>query len=406
MKIQSKSLGIIATATASVTVSLSFQSCHSFAFAPISSSSLPLHQKRTQEEGLFSSSSTQRSQSVMLNAHPLYIASMSRTKPNNIDNELSAQNPDPRSSLYQSSSPSSLSPSIMSEMHSILDDGHGHINKELATSIWTWENTNLQHHDDTSGNNNKYSDPFPLASKLKYSTRDGLRLIDAIARKMEQKQPQTQTDTKRYNDLVQEGVITLMKCMVIWDSTTHDDEEQFELFASKEIHKSMKRYFRETSDGVGVLKMNLDLLKKGVEELERANKKSRTTTKNRPSSSSSNQVLVSEPCDQIVKPLREAVLDENPTPDEIALSEMIRHDLGDFLERTLNKEELTVVEMRFGLGQREGLLSLEDIALNLAMSVSDVEEMELMALQKLRTGFSNDYISAYLDCDNTEEVSL
>lgn len=335
---------------------------------------------------------------------------MPRTKPNNIDNELSAQNPDPR--YYNTQSPSSSayyqSSSIMSEMHSILDDGHGHINKELATSIWTWENKNLQHHDDTSDDNNKHADPFPLASRLKYSTRDGLRLIDAIARKMEQKQPQTQTDTKRYNDLVQEGVITLMKCMVIWDSSTHNEDDNFELFASKEIHKAMKRFFLETSDGVGVLKMNIDLLKKGVEELERTKEESSTTstTKNRSSSSSSNQVLASEPCDQIVKPLREAVLDENPTPDEIALSEMIRHDIGDFLERTLNKEELNVVEMRFGLGQREGLLGLEDIALHLAMSVSDVEEMEQVALQKLRTAFSNDYLSAYLDCDNTEEVSL
>jgi RNA polymerase sigma factor (sigma-70 family) len=302
-----------------------------------------------------------------------------------IDDELSAQNPDPK---YYSSSSSSSS-SIISEMHSIVDDGHGHINKELATSIWTWENENLDPIE---------SDPFPFASKFNYSTRDGLRLVESIAREMEQIEG-TELE-ERHSDLIQEGVVALMKCMVIWKDENQEGES-FEAVATREIRKSMGKCLRETTDGVGVMKMNIDMLKRGLKDLEEEKKgKGKTDS----SKGVTNISTESEPCDQIVKPLSEALLDENPTPDEIALSEMIRNDIGDFLERTLNVEELKVIRMRFGLV--EVGTSLEAIALDLGKSVSDVQDIEHRALIKLRTCFSNDYIGAYLDDDYDEEVSL
>lgn len=275
-------------------------------------------------------------------------------------------------------------------MFSILEDGNGHINKELATSLWTWKNDNLQTID---------SDPFPFASILKYSTRDGLRLVDSIATEMEQIVDDNESIEHR-TDLVQEGVVALMKCMAAWDENQAAGEN-FETFATREISKSMRRLLRETSDGVGVLKVNLDLLREELEDLEK-NKGEKTKAKI--TKTSKVQAVQSQSCDQIVKPLREAVLDENPTPDEIALSDMIRSDFGAFLERTLNDEELKVIRLTFGL--EEFGTTLEAIALDLGKSMDDVKNIELGALDKLRTSFDNDYIAAYLDDDNTEEVSL
>jgi len=309
-----------------------------------------------------------------------YIASSSK-----IDNELS-------STTFTSSSSSSSSSTIMSEIHSILDDGHGHINKDLATSIWTWENENLQKHNDNV--------PFPLASKLKYSTRDGLRLVESIAKEMDEVDSIVEGDHlggERYNDLVQEGVVALMKCMVIWDNESGSHDDNFESFASREIRKSMRKYLVESSDGVGVMKMNLDLLRNGVTELQREKVRGRTDVA---------VTMEDKKISQIVQPLREAVLDENPTPDEIALSEMIRDDIVAFLERTLNSEELKVIGMRFGLEEAVVGTSIDDIALTLGKTVVNVQSIEETALKKLRTSFSNDYIGAYLDDDNTEEVSL
>ncbi len=362
----------------------------------------------------------------------------------NIDHELSSSSSSSSCVPNPMIPSSSTSSSILSEMHSILDDGLGHINKELATSIWTWENENLQQKSLDLDNDNTPS--FPLASKLKYSTRDGLRLIESIAREMEQVDSVCEGGgggggdattnggivvMERYNDLVQEGVVALMKCMVIWENNQEDSSsrdtkknkssksskvkiqpgEGFDSFASREIRKSMSKYLIQTSDGVGVMKMNLDLLRKGVEELEkgeggggRGAMKKNSKKKEIMQATMDVKVSSSEPLDQIVKSLTLAVLEENPTPDEIALSEMIRNDIVDFLQRTLDTVELTVIRMRFGL--EEVGTSLEDIALNLDKTVDDVKDIERNALSKLRTSFSNDYIGAYLDDDNTEEVSL
>jgi RNA polymerase sigma factor (sigma-70 family) len=420
MKLQTKSLAIAATTTPFFLSSL--KSSQAFTINPINHHHQSQHQIRGVNVNINTSTGNGRGK-------PLHIASLPRTNTqtstdNNsfqqvispIDDELSAQNPDPKyykppSSAFPSSTSAlpSASPeyssSIISEIHSILDDGNGHINKELATSIWTWENEHLQPVD---------SNPFPFASKLNYSTRDGLRLIESIAKEMEAHIVDGNLNIEqeeRFNDLVQEGVVSLMKCMVIWDADGNNDghNDDFESFATKEISKSMTKFLKQTNDGVGVMKMNLDLLKKSVQDLEKENKRGRgkrtTTATTAMSESSIKKTTSTSTLDEIVKPLlNEAVLDENPTPDEIALSEMIRNDIGDFLERTLNMEELKVIRMKFGL--EEVGISLEDIALDLGISMTDVQNIELEALSKLRTSFSNDYIGAYLDDDNTEEVSL
>ena len=71
--------------------------------------------------------------------------------------------------------------------HSILDDGRGHINGELATAIYEWE----------------LSSGFLAAGDGEYgggfSTRDGLRLVEGLAGEFHGGEP----GGKGYNDLVQ-----------------------------------------------------------------------------------------------------------------------------------------------------------------------------------------------------------
>lgn len=110
---------------------------------------------------------------------------------------------------------------------------------------------------------------------------------------------------------------------------------------------------------------------------------------------------------QLVQPLSEALDDANPTPIEIALSDMIRHDIDDFLVRQLSETELNVIRLRFGLEENISTeLSTEEIAGTLGVSFDTVLDLEKQALEKLRTSFEDDYVGAYLDDDHAEEVSV
>jgi RNA polymerase sigma factor (sigma-70 family) len=279
----------------------------------------------------------------------------------------------------------------IAELHSILDDGAGHINADLARSIWQWENSHFISNND--------DDPYP-AKRFKYSTRDGLRLVDEMARSI--------GDGRRYPDMVQEGVVALMRCTILWDEE-HSAKEigevevkaSFEKFARKSIEQAMTRVLSESRDNVGErLEVNLDLLKKrGVEQARRIRMGEGTDE--------SAAVGDPQPHNKIMQPLSQALEDANPTPDEIALSDMIRHDIGDFLERKLSNVELKIVRLRFGLEENIGSsLSTKEIAETLGLDISQVQEHEESALQHLRATFEDDYIGAYLDDDHANEVSL
>lgn len=267
----------------------------------------------------------------------------------------------------------------IAELHSILDDGNGHINSELATSIWSWENEHF---------NAKNNEPFP-AKRLKYSTRDGIRLIDSIA--------QTFDQSDRYADLAQEGVVALMKSTVLWDQRHQPEskyetyEDTFEEFATRKIKHAMQKALEESSDNVNQrAKANIDLMK------------TRTQSKKKESEDSDSPRPL-----QLVQPLSEALDDANPTPIEIALSDMIRHDIDDFLVRQLSETELNVIRLRFGLEENISTeLSTEEIAGTLGVSFDTVLDLEKQALEKLRTSFEDDYVGAYLDDDHAEEVSV
>ena len=57
----------------------------------------------------------------------------------------------------------------------------------------------------------------------------------------------------------------------------------------------------------------------------------------------SEHVNVVEPHDQIVGPFRNFVAEDNPTPEDIAPTDMIQHDICEFLDRILDEKELQVV---------------------------------------------------------------
>lgn len=303
-----------------------------------------------------------------------------------IDNELSS-----RSSRLSSSSDTDLD--IASELHSILDDGHGHINSDLARSIWQWENARFHSSSD---------DPYP-AKRLKYSTRDGLRLVDSIAKKVN-----SRGAGYRHSDLVQEGMVALMRCTVLWDEEQFRlskdskrgekgaaETESFEAFARKSIEKAMKKLLDETRDHIeDRMEVNLDLLKKrSVDQGRRLEKQSFTKD------------LYAQ--SQLIQPLNEALDDVNPTPDEIALSDMIRHDISDFLVRHLSDVELKVIRLKFGMEKNQGnSLTTQEIASSLGIDCDQVQQIEQTALAKLKASFEDDYIGAYIDDDHANEVSL
>lgn len=341
-----------------------------------------------------SSTSSTQHQPISLSDTFLKVASLdpqakpSNTRSSSIDDELS-----------------SLAFAINTKdegIHSILDDGEGHINSDLARSIWQWENTQLT---STSSQTGSVNDLYP-AKRLKYSTRDGLRLVEDIAQVLNDNGRGTK---ERFADLVQEGVVALMKCTVLWDEQQNQQDSSeaeilaFETFARGHIESAMKQAKNKLRDDVSSdlrIKLNLEMqeMQKKREQVDQ--------TKAANSKGMSNQsASTTTPHDRIIWPMREAINDENATPVELALSDMIRHDIGEFLERQLSETELKIIRLRFGLEENVQRETVE-IARALGLEISVALEMEREALRKLRISFEDDYIGAYLDDDHETEVSL
>lgn len=288
---------------------------------------------------------------------------------------------------------------IMEEMHSILSDGHGHLNSELARSIWDWENSQRIISQSQSSNNINDDEDIEMAAttsqerlfpaaQLKFSTRRGLRIVDSIALEI--------NHDDRYPDLIQEGVVALMSAMVEFDP--RDGEVRFEAYARGEIKNAMEKALAEGGGSTkGRSWLAQDVLSKPKSAI--------------PSEKIVRHMDAVDPHDQIIAPFRNFLAEDNPTPEDIALTDMIKHDIGDFLNRILDEKELKVVRMKFDLdgsasAASVGGMKLVDIANYLGVEFGEVKETESRALEKLRRSFSNDYMGAYLDNDHAEEVSL
>jgi len=270
---------------------------------------------------------------------------------------------------------------IEESVHSILNDKYGHPNAELARSIWDWGNSqrllqsSTDDHSDTLQNKR-----FP-AAQLKFSTRRGLRIVDKLAQELSQRD--------HYSDLVQEGVVALMSAMAEFDPK--EGELRFENYARKQIKDAMKTFLVDSSNAQRRFPSKVDSKPEAT-----------------PSSAEDKIVSISvEPHDLIVEPLGNFITNKNPTPEDIALVDMIQHDIRDFLDRTLEEKELKIVRLKFGLDPPfVGGMNSVEIANHSGLDVEVVEEMESTALEKLRLSFSDDYIGAYIDNDYTDEVSL
>jgi DNA-directed RNA polymerase sigma subunit (sigma70/sigma32) len=361
---------------------------------------------------------------------------------------------------------------------SILEDGYGHINAELAHTLWTWEQ---QHREDAN------------MTTLSFSTRQGLRLVDNIVKKVAestrgQKFLKANDDTT--TDLVQEGIMALMDALndyresqdqqqnVSNRTTMEDHNLHFESYARPYIEDRLWSILDETSRPLQLPQKMSDLWKKvrqmrrqlqeelGGQEpttvdlaarLEMPVEKLEMLMRTRQSSLSmestveiknpdsledrtahfadqdeweereghlldtGDKVIKDELVDdyldeqyqyeggdemwihqeQIAGPLREIIPDASPSPDDIALNEMIRHDVGEFLTKILTPDEVKIVRMSFGLDGMGKTQSMSDVAAAMGLAVNDAKDTLKEALAKLRTSYKNDYVETYLD-DETD----
>ena len=144
-------------------------------------------------------------------------------------------------------------------LESILDDGNGHINPALASAIYEWESAHTQ--------------LTAKQSELKeeFSTRDGLRLVDMLAREVldslesnnsnddstDSGEGTTKKSAISYNDLVQEGMIALLRAMSTYTNyislgTNNNKSNKnkittFEQYAKETIHSTFLQYLATSS---------------------------------------------------------------------------------------------------------------------------------------------------------------
>ncbi|KAK1738458.1 RNA polymerase sigma factor [Skeletonema marinoi] len=128
-------------------------------------------------------------------------------------------------------------------LESILEDGDGHINSALASAIYEWETAHTQ--------------TAPGSIKKEFSTRDGLRLVDELAREvLDSLESNNDDDGKKstisYNDLVQEGMIALLRAMSTYTNytslgTKNKSINTFEQYAKEAIHSSFLQFLATTS---------------------------------------------------------------------------------------------------------------------------------------------------------------
>lgn len=374
---------------------------------------------------------------------------------------------------------------------SILDDGQGHINADLASSLWNWD---YQHRE---------SARLP---KLSLSTRQGLRLVhdvvDEISASPRGKRLLRGGDFR--TDLIQEGIIALMDVLneyrlsadaiTLDDDPTADPNKQFQAYARPyledrlwstldrsarplqlpETESTLWRHVqlirpqlqKELGGRQPTVRELAERLEMPTETLEllmatRRNSLSVESTveimtpsnivDTAPSFTDQDQwdsreghylldaedgtlkeeILVEEYQDemyqyegedemwlhqtQVAAPLRELIPDVAPSPDDVAVSEMIRHDVGEFLTKTLTPQEVLVVRMAFGLDSGKKTV-WEEISLALSMSdenatdmaqlmpVEDVKKILKGALKKLRVYYRHKYVE-YMDEDEQDYFS-
>ena len=364
--------------------------------------------------------------------------------------------------------------------NNILEDSAGHINRDLAEKIWSWEQERRK------------SEQLP---KLEYSVRSGLRLVDSLVEDiMRKKSPQgsrRSSSQLQQSDLVQEGLSALLDAMSHYrhENVSGDD---FESYARRHIRQQLALFLDE---GAGrplklpqavqtVVRQAHRLMSERLRQQRRHdddnNTTSTTTTAAPPTWASVAQELhlplerlqtylrlarttsralsmestveilhpstlddstfadqdewelrqglllddghsvrkdqvISEYLDEMVEqegddqawvlqqeqiagPLPELIPDdEEPSPDDLILQELIRTDLSNFLTNSLSPQQVAVVRLVFGLQEDSssgtgGPQTSRQTARALGIPEEQVPKILEAALEKLRASYNARFV--------------
>jgi RNA polymerase sigma factor (sigma-70 family) len=286
------------------------------------------------------------------------------------------------------------------EEETFLEDADGHINPELAGRIWNWE------HAQREGRN---------VPKFPYGTRQGLRLVNTIVRELTGRD----NNSDESDDLIQEGVIALMKVMKDFD-TTNAPPGTFEAHATAYIRQQLVLALDSSKPSTKNRKkiLSVESTVEIADHLEthysnqdewEAREGLVLDNGHRVKREESVQEFIDESMQyegedqmwlhqkQVVAPLRDSIPDDihgsDPSPDDLALTDMIRYDVDEFLGTTLNEMESMVIQMRFGLDSDIGIPQTQkEVAVALGLSVKRVRKLQQEALEKLRQAYSDRYV--------------
>jgi RNA polymerase sigma factor (sigma-70 family) len=283
----------------------------------------------------------------------------------------------------------------------LLEDRKGHINTELAQRLYKWEQEQ------------RINKNLP---RLDYSIRDGLRwVLDLVTQLNTNNKPPNPVTDDKHEDLVQEGVIALMQAMTNFEVKARP-QETFEAFAKDSILRALEDYswgVKTATTGGTQSKpaLSMESTVEIVDPLERHYSNREEWEVRAPEQEFVDKTMQYEGEDQmwvhqqqVAAPLREIIPDgdeEEPlldggaiSPDDLALTDMIRYNVDEFLGNTLEDLESQIVQMRFGLDSVDGIPKTQkDVAYELSLTVSKVRKLQKQALEKLRTAYADRYTS-------------
>jgi DNA-directed RNA polymerase sigma subunit (sigma70/sigma32) len=404
-------------------------------------------------------------------------SSSSSTNPNTLENRDSSRD----------------SSNSNSNNYNILEDGAGHVNRDLAERIWDWEQQRRK------------SKNLP---KVPYSVRAAMRLVDSVVEEAVNKRyriksmrntqntngnggngggnnnnnnNRNDSEKELYSDLIQEGLSALLDVMSEYDdtATTTDSRNMaaadFEATARRHIRARLAAYLEQDSRPVrlpvavkAVVKQAKSFMKSMYQATGREPTLSQVAEKmdlpvarlqdylrlarTQSTLSMESTVEISNPAEdaspafadqdewelqqgmlldngktlqrdelvgeykdkmlelegddeawvlqeRIAGPLQELIPDnEEPTPDDVALSEMIRHDMSEFLTSTLDPQEVQVVRLSFGLDSGKAL-SVSQTAKTISITKEEAAKLLQRGLEKLRASYTSRYVESYLDED-------
>lgn len=280
----------------------------------------------------------------------------------------------------------------------LLEDRKGHINTELAQRIYKWEREQ------------RLDKNLP---QFEYSTRDGLRWVLDLVTQLNNKTSNPVSDGKR-EDLVQEGVIALMNAMTSFETRARP-QETFEAFAKHSILHALEDYSwgvkAATTGTQSKPALSMESTVEIADPLETHYSNQDEWEVREPEQEFVDKTMQYEGEDQmwvhqqqVAAPLRDIIPDDDKeepvldgdafSPDDLALTDMIRYNVDEFLGNTLEDLESQVVQMRFGLDSPGGMPKTQkEVAHELSLTVSKVRKLQKQALEKLRTAYADRYTS-------------